>query len=162
MNNKLHPFYPAHFKDFLGFDDIMRAIKEGQSLNTSNYPPYNVFAEMQPGNIPSYTVEIAVAGFSQDQLEIQVEGDELKISGDKVTGGHKPSPTNEPEDKENPDRVYFHRNLAQRYFHLKFKLGQHVEVKNASLENGILTVYLEAEVPEKLKPKKIEIKQKIK
>jgi molecular chaperone IbpA len=103
------------------------------------YPPYNIETDGEN----TYRITVAVAGFGQQELDITIEKEELSIVGKK-----------EPvEDKIS----YLHHGIAGRSFNLKFNLADHVKVVHANLENGVLIVDLEREVPEELKPRKIQI-----
>ena len=104
-----------------------------------SYPPYNI--ESVDDN--AYRITVAVAGFGEKDLDVTVADDTMSISGKK-----------EDEDK---GRAYLHRGIAERAFQLKFNLADHVKVRDAGLENGVLIVILEREVPEELKPRKIQI-----
>jgi molecular chaperone IbpA len=117
------------------FDDIIRA-----STQTNNYPPYNLISTGED----TVTIEVAVAGFEEGELTVTVDGRKLTISGDHVN-----------VDAENWE--YIHRGLSRRSFTLRFPLHEHVEVIDASMKNGILTVYLERKIPEEKKPKTIAI-----
>ena len=123
---------------FLGFgDQFVRW--ETNKKTTSSFPPYNV-KQIDEDN---YTIELAVAGYSRDDLEIKVEKDTLTIKS----------------DKENDDKSDFlHRGIAGRNFTQHFTLGEYMDVKSASLENGLLTIKIERELPEEAKPKTIKIK----
>jgi molecular chaperone IbpA len=123
---------------FLGFgDQFVRW--ETNKKTTSSFPPYNV-KQIDEDN---YTIELAVAGYSRDDLEIKVEKDTLTIKS----------------DKENDDKSDFlHRGIAGRNFTQHFTLGEYMAVKSASLENGLLSIKIERELPEEAKPKTIKIK----
>ena len=105
------------------------------------YPPYNI--ERTGEN--SYRISMAVAGFSDSELNLESRENTLTISGAKPT---QPS----------SDTNYLHRGIATRNFQRRFQLADHVEVTNASLENGLLHVDLTRELPEVLKPRQIQIK----
>jgi molecular chaperone IbpA len=123
---------------FLGFgDQFVRW--ETNKKTTSSFPPYNV----KQIDEDSYTIELAVAGYSREDLEIKVEKDTLTIKS----------------DKENDDKSDFlHRGIAGRNFTQHFTLGEYMAVKSASLENGLLSIKIERELPEEAKPKTIKIK----
>lgn len=123
---------------FLGFDDQF-VRWETNKKTTSSFPPYNV-KQIDEDN---YMIELAVAGYSREDLEIKVEKDTLTIKS----------------DKENDDKSDFlHRGIAGRNFTQHFTLGEYMSVKSASLENGLLTIKIERELPEEAKPKTIKIK----
>ena len=124
----------------IGFDRTIQLLNRAEHLHdTSNYPPYNIelISEDQ------YRIVMAVAGFSQDELEIQSEHQSLTVTGKK--------------QKKDEEVTYLHRGIAARDFEHKFQLADHVKVNSANLENGLLEIHLKREVPEALKPKKIEI-----
>lgn len=134
------------FKDFdrffVGFDPLMKKIAEAADQATklaaeAKYPPYNI--KKVADN--RYVIEMAVAGFGKQDIELELIGDKLVIKGNA--------------DSEDGD--YLFRGLAQRPFTRKFTLADNVEVCGAQLLNGILKIGLEAIIPEQNKPKKIEI-----
>ena len=129
----------------VGFDqisDFLDKISAGTGINT-NYPPYNI---ERTGEL-SYNITVAVAGFTEEDLSIELEKDNLRIEG-------KIQIKEDERDKE-----YIHKGIGMRSFALKFALAPYVSVKDARLVNGLLTVFLEKEIPEEAKVKKIEIKR---
>jgi molecular chaperone IbpA len=139
---RAYDFSPL-YRNFVGFDRMANLIDAASqaSANTNSYPPYNV-ARLDED---SYRIELAVAGFSEDTLDIQTHENVLTISGvnQAVTA--------------NDDVEYLHRGIAERGFERRFQLADHVFVKGAELNNGLLVITLQREVPEALKPRKIEI-----
>lgn len=129
------------FRSSIGFDRMMRQMQNLPKAEANNYPPYNI--ERQDDH--AYSIELAVAGFKPEDLEIEVEGNQLSIQG-KV--------------KNKIEGDYLHKGIAMRDFEQRFQLADHIEVKEVSLEDGLLSIALQREVPEQLKPKKIEIKNK--
>jgi molecular chaperone IbpA len=123
---------------FLGFgDQFVRW--ETNKKTTSSFPPYNV-KQIDEDN---YTIELAVARYTREDLDIKVEKDTLTIKS----------------DKDNDDKSDFlHRGIAGRNFTQHFTLGEYMSVKSASLENGMLIIKIERELPEEAKPKTIKIK----
>jgi len=119
------------------FDDLMRVT---QSQSGTNYPPHNVIKTGENTSV----IEVAVAGFTEGEIDISVDQQTLTI-----TGAIKRSDDDAYE--------YLHRGISRRDFRQTFTLAEHVEVKNASVKDGILTVYLEREVPESARPKSIAI-----
>jgi len=111
-----------------------------QPENAPAYPPYNI----ERTGEDSYRISMAVAGFSEADLSIEAKQNLLTVTADR----------NEEEQSEN--EVLF-RGIAARSFERRFQLADHVEVKNASLENGLLHIDLLREIPEAMKPKKIAI-----
>ena len=124
----------------VGFDRIHRLLESTNRREEITYPPYNIETDGKD----AYRISVAVAGFSDKDLDITLEKEELSIVGNK-----------EPAEGE---ISYLHRGIAGRSFNLKFNLADHVKVVHANLENGVLVVDLEREVPEELRPRKIEIK----
>ena len=123
------------------FDDLMRVT--AQQSNT-NYPPYNLVQI----NEDEYMISIAVAGFGQDNLSVTKDKNFLIVEG-----------THAAETVENNDStaVYLHKGISERSFRREFQLADHVEITNANLELGILSIHLTREVPEEMKPKTIAI-----
>ena len=119
------------------FDELMRVT---QSQGNSNYPPHNVIKTGEN----TVTIEVAVAGFAEGEIDISMEKRVLTIAGARKT-------------EEDASHEYLHRGISSRDFRHTFTLAEHVEVKNASIQNGILSVYLERQVPEEAKPKSIAI-----
>lgn len=114
------------------FDEMFR------SANTAmKYPPYNLIKSDEE----SYKFEFAVAGFTKEELEIVVEGNTLRIKGKQNT----------------EEKVYLHRGIGGRRFQQTFTLAPEMIVTGSELEDGILTVYMRKEIPEHMKPRKIEI-----
>jgi molecular chaperone IbpA len=109
------------------------------SPNGNGYPPYNI-AQI---NDDEYMISLAVAGFGMDNLEITTDGDQLKIEGTAPKGDEEVN--------------YLHKGIGGRNFRREFKLADHVKVADATLDLGMLNIHLKREVPEALKPKKIEI-----
>lgn len=127
------------YQSTIGFDRMANLLDAVARDSKPSYPPYNI--EQVEEN--AYRITMAVAGFTEDQLEITSEQNTLLISG------------RQQDDAE--DRNYLHRGIAARNFERKFQLAEHVKVVGARLENGLLHVDLEREVPEAMKPRKISI-----
>ncbi|MFZ1105814.1 MAG: Hsp20 family protein [Hyphomicrobiaceae bacterium] len=129
------------YRSTVGFDRLFDLVDQvtGLDQTAAGYPPYNI--ERLGEN--EYRVTMAVAGFSQDELRVDVKEQTLS-----VTGARK------PEDKE---RRYLHRGIAARNFERRFQLADHVEVKGADIQDGLLHVDLVRNVPERLKPRTIAI-----
>lgn len=123
----------------LGFDHLFEGLnRTASNLASTAYPPYNVVKVSET----EYLVEVAVAGFAENELEIEVVKGELVIKGISAEG--------------NP-RNYLHHGIAGRNFVRTFALAENVEVKGASVKNGILTVALEVQLPEEEQAKKVAI-----
>ena len=126
------------YRSAIGFDRMARLLDAAATDSKPSYPPYNV--ELVEEN--RYRISMAVAGFSQDDLEITSEQNTLTISG-KQAGSS--------------ERQYLYQGIAERNFERKFQLDEHVKVVDARLENGLLHIELERELPEAMKPRKIAI-----
>jgi len=135
----LTPFHRAS----VGFDRIFD-ILDRQSANTvsNTYPPYNIIKQGED----AFQIEIAVAGFCEDELDIQVKDHVLSVTG--VTGEQK---------REGEVTTYLHKGISTRDFVRTFTLGEYVEVKSATFINGLLAINIKRELPEEAKPKKIAI-----
>lgn len=133
----LTPFHRATVGFDRLFDDLDRQFANSANLG---YPPYNIL-KLDENN---YTIELAVAGFSMDELNITQTQNELLVEG-------------VPYAKETNNSGYLHKGIANRSFKRLFTLADHVEVKSATLDLGILSIDLERVVPEELKPRKISI-----
>jgi molecular chaperone IbpA len=128
------------YRTAIGFDRLARLLNDVQRNEAEvSYPPYNV--ELIDEN--QYRIVMAVAGFESAELDIETENQALKVVGRKA--------------KSEAETTYLHRGIATRDFEHKFQLADHVKVTNAKLENGLLVIELVREVPEALKPRKIEI-----
>lgn len=132
---------PSIHKFGIGFDSIFDELLRATSAqNQTNYPPYNVVKHDED----KFSIEMAVAGFKDGEIEVEVEKKQLIVRGEKAT--------DITENKE-----YLHRGISARSFVRSWILGDYVEVSSALIENGILTVVLQRVVPEEDKPKKIAI-----
>ena len=132
------------YRSTVGFDRIGSLLDKLNSFegDAPAYPPYNI--ERVSEN--DYRISMAVAGFSEGDLDIEVKEHTLSISGEKHV--------------EQENSTYLHRGIAGRSFERRFQLADHVVVKGASLENGLLHVDLARELPEAMKPRTIEITAK--
>ena len=131
----------AHLnRALIGFDRIFDNFENRYQHSTTNYPPYNVLKH----DDNTFEVEIAVAGFDKEEISVEVDQDQLVIKGRRAK--------DEDTDK------YLHRGLAARDFERVFTLAEYMEVGEAELTNGILSVKLTRIVPEALKPRLIAIK----
>jgi len=125
----------------IGFDQMFNELERSfaNTPNSQGYPPYNI-AQI---NEDEYMISIAVAGFGMDNLDITKDGKILRIEGTSPKG----------EEEVN----YLHKGIGGRNFRREFTLADHVDVKQAGLELGMLNVHLVRELPEELQPKKIDI-----
>lgn len=141
--------FPSVFKDFdkffVGFDnqfDKMVKLHDDITKNIPNYPPYNI----KKIDENHYQIEIAVAGFGTQDIDIEMDDGKLIVKGNV-------------KNDEQEDNFLF-RGIASRAFTRAFVLNDHVEVKDAELFNGMLKIALERLVPEEKKPKKVAVKSK--
>jgi molecular chaperone IbpA len=147
MNNSLTlgriDFGPLH-RFTVGFDEVLNELNRlgSHGNQDSSYPPYNIIKH----DDDNFTIELAVAGFDQSEIDISVENNQLKISG-----------TQSKRDAEAKTSEFLHRGISGRDFNKTFTLGSYIKVNGADLKNGVLTVTLERVVPEALKPRKIAI-----
>ena len=134
---------PSIHKFGIGFDNMFdELMRVSAQQSTSNYPPYNIVQI----NEDEYTISLAVAGFGLDNLSVTKDKKFLIIEGKE----YQP-------DSEKIVPNYLHKGISNRDFRREFQLADHVEISNAHLELGILSVYLKREVPEDAKPKTIAI-----
>ena len=126
----------------IGYEHLLKTLSSSAPTAKVTYPPYNItqFDE-------KYVVELAVAGFRRDEIDITVKDRTLTVASD----------TSAVEEIPGQKGKELHRGIARRDFKLNFALAEHIEVKEAKLEDGILTITLEQEIPEELKPKVIPI-----
>jgi len=130
---------PSIHKFAVGFDNMFDELLRTSQANT-NYPPYNI---VKHGD-DNFAIELAVAGFKDGEINIQVERNQLTVKGEQAV------------DLDNQVE-YLHRGISARSFSRTWTLADHVEVAGASSENGILTISLERKIPEEQKPKSIAI-----
>ena len=130
------------FRTSVGYDrlaSLMNAAHRGD--NGTSFPPYNIYK----GGENQYRITMAVAGFSEGDLTITSENNRLIVTGTK------------PEEKDGDDSAYLYRGIATRNFEKRFNLAEHVKVSGARLDNGLLHIELEREIPEAMRPRQIEI-----
>jgi molecular chaperone IbpA len=132
---------PSIHKFAVGFDQVFdELLRQTAGSNSANYPPYNVVKHSDD----KFSIELAVAGFKEGDIDITVEQNQLSVKGNKAI-------------ELNEGVEYLHRGISARNFHRTWTLADHVEVIGASVQDGILTVTLERQIPEEQKPKKIAI-----
>ena len=138
---RTYDFSPL-YRSAVGFDRLARQLETAARTSQDNgWPPYNI--ESLGEN--AYRIEIAVAGFTPDELNIEAKENQLTVTGKKAAN----------DDAE--QKTYLHRGLAERDFERRFQLADYVVVKGANLANGLLSIELQRELPEALKPRRIEI-----
>ncbi|MBD3818639.1 Hsp20 family protein [Brevundimonas diminuta] len=137
---RTYDFSPL-YRSAVGFDRLARQLESAaRSSQENGWPPYNI----ETTGEDAYRIEIAVAGFSADELNIEAKENLLTVTGKKAAN-------------DDGQRTFLHRGLAERDFERRFQLADYVVVKGAALANGLLTVELKRELPEALKPRSIEI-----
>jgi len=145
-----HDFIPTFWgtkdidKFFVGFDEQwnrLQKLHDDVAKNIPNYPPYNI----RKNDENHYTIEIAVAGFGQQDIDIEMSNGKLIIRG---------------ETKADESNDFLFKGIANRAFTRSFVLNDEIEVKDAEMFNGMLKIFLERLVPEEKKPKKIAVKSK--
>ena len=130
------------FRTSVGFDRLARMLNTESRLEQgSGFPPYNIKASGED----QYQITMAVAGFSEDDLSITSEQNRLIVSG------------NISDEREGEEDNYLYRGIATRSFERRFNLADHVKVTGARLDNGLLHIELEREIPEEMKPRSIDI-----
>lgn len=131
--------YAPLYRSSVGFDRVFNLLENAQRARSiSDWPPYDI---VKTGD-DSYRISIAVAGFEQADLDITFQSNLLTVTGKK---------------QETTSEGYLHRGIAGRPFEHRFELADHVRVNGADLRNGLLSIDLVQEVPEALKPRKIDI-----
>ena len=139
---RTYDFSPL-YRSAVGFDRLANLLESASRTSSEGgYPPYNI--ETTGEN--AYRIEIAVAGFTTDELNIEVKENLLTVTGRKTAN-----------DDAAPQKTYLHRGLAERDFERRFQLADYVVVTDADLVNGLLSISLKRELPEALKPRRVEI-----
>jgi molecular chaperone IbpA len=131
----LNTLFPR--SSFVGFDHLFNELEHVARHANDHYPPHNI---LRTGET-DYLIELAVAGFSRDELNIEVKDRTLVVTGEHQSKG----------------REYIHRGISTKKFKRTFRLSEHVQVNGADLQDGVLSVELKYVVPEELRPRKIEI-----
>lgn len=126
------------FRSTIGFDRLPELLSDALERVDTGYPPYNI----EKLGDDKYRIVMAVAGFGEHDIELVQKSNRLTVRG---------------RAKEDEDRAYLHRGIAARSFVREFDLADHVEVTEAHLEQGLLSVTLKREVPEALKPRTIKV-----
>ena len=136
-----HIDFTPLYRSTVGFDRLFSLLDSvsGPDKGPTAYPPYNI--ERLGEN--EYRITMAVAGFAEDEVKIDVKEQTLNVTGEKKA--------------EEREREFLHRGIAARAFERRFQLADHVEVKGADLKDGLLHIDLVRNVPERLKPRSIAI-----
>jgi molecular chaperone IbpA len=129
------------YRSVVGFDRLAELLESARAEAPSNWPPYNIESTGED----SYRVELAVAGFKPDELSIEVKENLLTVQGRKTA------------NDDDQHRRYLHRGLAERGFERRFQLADYVVVTDANLSDGLLSISLKRELPEAMKPRRVEI-----
>lgn len=144
ITKPLSDYLKDYDRFFIGFDEqqkLLSKMHDDLTRGIPNYPPYNI----KKIDDNKYSIEVAVAGFGKQDIEIELADSQLIIKG------------NTSEDQND----YLHKGIASRAFTRKFVLNDYLEVKNAELLNGMLKIFLERIIPDHKKPKKIDIKDTV-
>ncbi len=133
--------YAPLYRSTVGFDRLVQLLDAATGLDTdSGYPPYNI----ERLNEQSYRITMAVAGFGEGDLKIDVKENALSVRGEKKTeNGEK--------------RQFLHRGIGERAFERRFQLADYVEVTGANLKDGVLNIDLTRNLPERMKPRTVPI-----
>jgi len=127
------------WRSTIGFDRLFNVLDEVQRTSEETYPPYNI----ERTGEDRFQISVALAGFTPDEVALTAEQNVLTLEG------RKPAETNE--------RQFLHRGISARSFKRQFTLADHVEIKGARFENGLLIIDLMREIPEAMKPRRIAI-----
>ena len=122
-----------------GFDRLANTLETAYRSDAGGYPPYNIELTGES----QYRISMAVAGFEEDELDIEVKENILKVSGSRKT--------------DEQERAFLHRGIANRSFERSYQLADYVRVEGASLKNGLLHIDLVREIPAAMKPRRVEI-----
>jgi molecular chaperone IbpA len=133
-NLDLSPFR----RSSIGFERMLNVLDDNRSFEPEDYPPYDIVRTGENG----FCISLAIPGFKAEQINIIAQENTLTVTGTSPEGN-------------NPD--YLYRGIARGPFERRFNLADYIEVKSASFEDGVLQINLEREVPEAMKPRKIEI-----
>ena len=128
------------FRTAIGFDRLAQTLESANRADAGGYPPYNIELTGED----HYRISLAVAGFSADELDIEVKQNVLTVAGKKAD--------------DITDRQYLHRGIATRGFQRSYQLADYVRVDSADLKDGLLHIDLVREVPDAMKPRRIEIR----
>ena len=131
------------FQQSVGFDRLFDTMNSAlrETNDGASYPPYDIVQTTDD----DYEITVALAGFTQDDIEVKLENGLLSVAGEKRTTDN------------GPDARFVHRGIANRKFQHRFRLTDHIRVVGARLQNGLLSIALHRELPEALKPRTIEI-----
>ena len=131
----IHSLFPR--SSFVGFDHLFKELEYTTKHSNDHYPPHNIVKVDEE----TFLIELAVAGFSEDELEVDVKERTLTVKGDHITKG----------------REVIHRGISTKKFRRTFRLSEYVEVHGANLVDGVLAIDLKIVIPEEMRPRKINI-----
>jgi molecular chaperone IbpA len=134
---RTYDFSPL-WRSSIGFDRLLDFAEAAQRSGEDNYPPYNI----ERLDSDRYGIELAVAGFTPEEITVTAEQNVVTVEGKKAEG---------------TDRTYLHRGISARPFKRQFTLADYVQVRGAAFEHGLLKIELVREIPEAAKPRRIEI-----
>ena len=141
---------PSIHKFGIGFDSMFNELLRTTQQTQTNYPPYNIVKETED----KFRIEVATAGFNQGEVTIELDNRLLTIRGSKAA----PVVLDTDVEATIVADEYLHQGISQRDFEREFTLAEHVKIIDATNVNGILTIYLERQIPEEARPKTIDIK----
>ena len=124
---------------FIGFDHMLQELDYATKHANDHYPPHNI---IKTGN-EEYLIELAIAGFTKDEINVEVKDRTLTVTGEHVSKG----------------REFIHRGISTKKFKRTFRLSEHVNVLGADIQDGILAIELKYVIPEEMRPRKITIGQ---
>ena len=128
------------YRSTVGFDRLARMLDEASSFEAPTYPPYNIERVAED----DYRITMAVAGFAPADIAIEVKGNALTVTGKKA-------------EKAETKTEFLHQGIAARAFERRFQLADHMEVKGADMENGLLHISVKRVIPEAMKPRTIPV-----
>ncbi|HEY7006140.1 MAG TPA: Hsp20 family protein [Sphingomicrobium sp.] len=133
--------FAPYRRSTVGFDRLFDMLENSTGQTQENYPPFDLIKKGEN----DYTIQLAVAGFKPDEIDITAQQNVLLVSGRK----------SDETDQQDGDFIY--RGIANRSFERRFALADHIQVKGADLKDGLLSIELVREIPEAMKPRKIDI-----
>ena len=133
--------FAPYRRSTVGFDRLFDMLENTSSQAQENYPPFDLIKTGEN----DYRIELAVAGFKPEEIDITAQQNVLLVSGRKT------------EDNERKGADYIYRGIANRSFERRFALADHIQVRGADMKDGVLAIELVREIPEAMKPRKIDI-----
>ncbi len=130
--------FPPFARNAIGFETLFDRLNDRSNDNSENYPPYDI---VRKGD-DAFQINLALAGFAPEDITVTSEASQLMVSGKR---------------RESQETEYLYQGISARAFERRFNLADYIEVENASFENGLLHINLVRRVPDKLKPRRIEI-----